>query len=79
MNHILDCLETEAFNELINFSFTEVRELFNQFIYYVPFKKEKDFINEATQIKSWYEGELNRIDTYAQTEFARCLHWLLLP
>ena len=70
MNHILDCLETEAFNELINFSFTEVRELFNQFIHYVPFKKEKDFINEATQIKSWYEGELNRIDTYAQTEFA---------
>lgn len=32
MNHILDCLETEAFNELINFSFTEVRELFKETI-----------------------------------------------
>ena len=70
MNHILDCLETEAFNELINFSFAEVRELFNQFIHYVPFAKENDFINEAAQIKSWYEGELNKIEAYARTEFA---------
>ena len=40
---LVDCLENEAFNELINFSFGEVRNLLNQFIYYVPFVKEEAF------------------------------------
>ncbi len=31
--NILECFETEAFNELINFSFDEVRRAFNRYAY----------------------------------------------
>ena len=68
---LLECLENEAFNELINFSFGEVRNLLNQFIYYVSFDKEEDFISEASAVKTKYEEELARIEKYSKEEY-RC-------
>ena len=66
---LLECLENEAFNELINFSFGEVRNLLNQFIYYVPFEKEENFIYEASAVKAKYEEESERIEKYSKEEY----------
>lgn len=74
MDNILECLETEAFNELINFSFEEVRFVFNQFRYYVPFAREKDFIGEASKIKSQYAEELADIERYAKEEYSNLIN-----
>ena len=65
---LLECLENEAFNELINFSFEEVRVVFNQFIYYVPLNKEEAFISEASVVKSKYTEELAAIKKYTNEE-----------
>ena len=70
MNSILECIETGAFNELINFSFEEVRVVFNQFKYYVPSSKEQDFISEASKIKSKYAEDLASVEKYAKEEYA---------
>ena len=67
---LLECLENEAFNELINFSFGEVRNLLNQFIYYVSLAKEEAFISEASVVKAKYEEELERIEKYTREEYA---------
>ena len=67
---LLECLENEAFNELINFSFGEVRNLLNQFIYYVSLAKEEAFISEASAVKAKYEEELERIEKYTREEYA---------
>jgi hypothetical protein len=66
---LLECLENEAFNELINFSLGEVGNLLNQFIYYVSFDKEEDFISEASAAKTKYEEELARIEKYSKAEY----------
>ena len=71
---LLECLENEAFNELINFSFEEVRALLNQFIYYVPFVKEEAFISEASAVKVKYEEELMRIEKYTREEYTELLN-----
>ena len=71
---LLECLENEAFNELINFSFEEVRALFNQFIYYVPFVKEEAFISEASAVKVKYEEELMRIEKYTKEEYTELVN-----
>ncbi len=69
MNKILECIETGAFNELINFSFEEVRAVFNFNRYFVLDEDGYQFINEATQAKNWYIDELNKIEEYAQNEY----------
>lgn len=69
MNNILECIETGAFNELINFSFEEIRTFFNLFPYFTLEKDEEQFINEATEVKSRYVDELNKIEEYAQNEY----------
>ena len=69
MNNILECIETGAFNELINFSFEEVRAFFNFNQYFVLDEDGDQFIKEATQIKNWYTEELNKIEKYAQTTY----------
>ena len=51
---LLECLETEAFNELITFSLEEVKWVFDQHIYFVPNDKESQVIDEATNIEKWY-------------------------
>lgn len=66
---LLECLENEAFNELINFSFEEVRTLFNWYAYYVPTSKAEPFVSEATAAKSKYEEELARIEKYTKEEY----------
>ncbi len=66
---ILECFETEAFNELINFSFEEVRAVFNLNIYFVSDDNGEAFISEAVRVKSWYSDELNKIESYAQGEY----------
>ena len=71
---LLECLENEAFNELINFSFEEVRALFNQFIYYVPFVKEEAFISEASAVKVKYEEELMCIEKYTKEEYTELVN-----
>ena len=71
---LLECLENEAFNELINFSFAEVRALFNQFIYYVPFVKEEAFISEASAVKVKYEEELMCIEKYTKEEYTELVN-----
>lgn len=66
---LLECLENEAFNELINFSFGEVRNLFNWYAYYVPTSKAEPFVSEASVVKSKYEEELDRIEKYIKEEY----------
>lgn len=64
-----DCFVMEAFNELINFSFEEVRAAFNQFEYYVSIGKEEAFVSESIQVKNWYSEELKKIEKYTQEEY----------
>lgn len=64
-----DCFVMEAFNELINFSFEEVRAAFNQFEYYVSLGKEEAFVSESIQVKNWYSEELKMIEKYTQEEY----------
>ena len=59
----------ETFNELINFSFEEVRAVFNQFEYYASLGKEESFVNESIQVKNWYSEELKKIEKYTQEEY----------
>ena len=66
---LLECLENEAFNELINFSFGEVRNLFNWYAYYVPTSKAEPFVSEASAVKNNYEEELARIEKYTEEEY----------
>ena len=66
---LLECLENEAFNELINFSFEEVRTLFNWYAYYVPTSKAEPFVREASAAKNKYEEELARIEKYTKEEY----------
>lgn len=66
---LLECLENEAFNELINFSFEEVRTLFNWYAYYVPTSKAEPFVSEATSAKIKYEEELLSIERYTNEEY----------
>jgi len=68
--NILKHLETGTFNELMQFSFAEVREVFNQHGYYVASERIGSFIKEATRTKAWYEDELKRIEEYAKGEYA---------
>ena len=49
---ILEHLEKETLNELINYSFTEVREVFNLNRFFVSDAQGDQFINEAAQIKT---------------------------
>ena len=50
---IYECLENGAINELINFSFDEVKRVFNRCAYYVPEACEDQFVKEATAVKTW--------------------------
>ena len=45
-----DCFVMEAFNELINFPFEDVRAAFNQFDCYVAMGKEESFVKEVVHI-----------------------------
>ena len=65
---ISDCFVMEAFNELINFSFEEVRTAFNQFECYVSLGKEEAFVSESIQVKNWYSEQLKKIEKYTQEE-----------
>ena len=73
---LLECLENEAFNELINFSFEEVRTLFNWYAYYVPTSKAEPFVSEAIAAKIKYEEELEGIEKYAKEEYST---WMTSP
>lgn len=64
-----DCFVMEAFNELINFPFEDVRAAFNQFEYYVAIGKEESFIKEVVQVKNWHSEELKKIEKYTQEEY----------
>ena len=64
-----DCFVMEAFNELINFSFEEVRAAFNQFEYSVSLGQEEAFVSESIQVKNWYSEELKKIEKYTQEEY----------
>ncbi len=66
---LLECLENEAFNELINFSFGEVRNLFNWYAYYVPASKAEPFVSEASAVKVKYEEKLASVEKYANEEY----------
>ena len=66
---LLECLENEAFNELSNFSFGEVRNLFNWYAYYVPTSKAEPFVREASAVKNNYEEDLARIEKYTEEEY----------
>ncbi|MBP3369320.1 MAG: hypothetical protein J6L85_01085 [Clostridia bacterium] len=67
--NVYECLENGAINELINFSFDEVKRVFNRCAYYVPEICENQFVNEATAVKTWYQGELKKIEKYKQEEY----------
>jgi hypothetical protein len=67
--NILECFETGAFNELIRFSFEEVRAAFNLNGYFVSSEQMDRFVCEATQVKTWYTEELNKVEQYAQGEY----------
>jgi hypothetical protein len=67
--NILECFETGAFNELIRFSFEEVRAAFNLNGYFVSSEQMDRFVCEATQVKTRYTEELNKVEQYAQGEY----------
>lgn len=67
--NILECFETGAFNELIRFSFEEVRAAFNLNGYFVSSEQMDRFVCEATQVKTKYTEELNKVEQYAQGEY----------
>ncbi len=71
---LLECLETEAFNELMNFTFDEVRAVFNLNSYFISDEKGNEFIAEAGAVKSWYNEELEKIEVYAEGEYAQRLN-----
>lgn len=62
-------LESETFNELINCTFIEVREVFNLNRYFITNTQGNQFINEAAQIKQWYVDELDKIEQYTTGEY----------
>lgn len=66
----LTYLETGAFNELINFTFSEVREVFNLNRFFVIATQGKQFADEASKVKEWYIDELDKIEKYATGEYA---------
>ena len=67
--NILECFETGAFNELIRFSFDEIRAAFNLNRYFVLDVQGEQFVSEASQVKNWYSEELNKIEIYSQGEY----------
>lgn len=67
---LLECLETEAFNELMAFSLEEVKWVFDQHIYFVPNDQENKVIEEATNIEKSYKEGLDRINKYAEDEYS---------
>lgn len=67
--NIAECFETEAFNELINFSFEEVRTVFNMYEYYISPEQVNNFIEEASKTKNLYTDELDKIEIYSQNEY----------
>ena len=67
--NILEYFETGAFNELIRFSFDEVRAVFNLNRYFVLDEQGEQFIQDATKVKGWYIEELNKIEHYVQGEY----------
>lgn len=67
--NVLECFETGAFNELIRYSFNEVRSAFNLNRYFVLAEQGGQFIHEASQVKSWYTTELDKIEEYAYGEY----------
>ena len=68
---LFECLETEAFNELITFSLEEVKWVFDQHIYFVPNDKENQVIDEATNIEKWYKESLEKIIQYEEDEYSK--------
>ena len=66
---MLKYFETGAFNELIRFSFDEVRAAFNLNKYFVLAEQGDQFVYDATQVKNWYTEELNKVEQYAQGEY----------
>lgn len=71
---IVECFETEAFNEMIRFSFDEVRNVFNLYGYYVLEEHGSQFVQEASQVKSWYTEELKKIESYALGEYTTSIN-----
>lgn len=74
MKKIWECFETEAFNELINYSFNEVRNVFNHWAYYVSYADSKELFNETSQAKKWYLDELAKLEKYAQTDYTELVN-----
>jgi hypothetical protein len=71
MNNIWECFETEAFNELINFSFQEVREAFNYYRFFFACEQEEEIIKDILEAKDWYSKELDAVEAYAHGEYAQ--------
>lgn len=71
---IVECFETGAFNEMIRFSFDEVRKVFNLYGYYVLEEHGSQFVQEASHVKSWYTEELNKIESYALGEYTTSIN-----
>lgn len=66
---ILEYLESEAFNELINFPFEEVREVFDLHKYFVSPEYVVPFAEERCKVENWYAEELDKVEEYAQGEY----------
>ena len=69
--NIWECFETEAFNELMKFSFQEVREAFNYNHYFFAYEQEEEIIKDILEAKDWYSKELDKIEAYAQGEYTQ--------
>ena len=67
--NIKECFETGSFNEMIQFSFDEVRAAFNLNKYFVLDEHGEEFISEAIRVKNWYNDELNQIESYSKGEY----------
>ncbi len=71
---MLEYFETGAFNEMIRFSFDEVRTAFNLNKYFVLAEQGNQFVWDARQVQDWYVEELNKIESYALGEYTTSIN-----
>lgn len=72
-------IENQMFSELSNYSFEEVRYVFNSAGFYVPEDKQSELISKAQVVKDDYLKKLNEIETYEKTVYCNVVDKQKVP
>ena len=72
-------VENQMFSELSNYSFEEVRYVFNSAGFYVPEDKQSELISKAQVVKDDYLKKLNEIETYEKTVYCNVVDKQKVP